>query len=222
MAALSAARKRAGRRYKWVMTDPVFARMFAEPDPFALLGKWMEEAVAAELNDPEAMTLATVDADGLPDARIVLCKGWGSDGLDLYTNDESAKGRELASTPRAALTWHWKSLRRQVRARGSVERLPADAADAYFATRARTSRLGAIASDQSRPLDRRETLEGRVAALEREFDGRDPPRPPHWGGYRVIPLAIEFWRDGAFRLHDRRRFTRDAAGAPWSSERLYP
>ena len=207
---------------KPVPSDPVVARVFSEPDPFLLFAEWLAEASASEPNDAEAMTLATVDAEGLPDARIVLCKGHGADGFDFYTNDESAKGRELSAAPRAALVWHWKSLRRQVRVRGAVVRLPSVAADAYFATRALRSRIGAIASDQSRPLDSREALERRADSLEREYAGREPPRPPHWGGYRVVPLAIEFWRDGAFRLHDRRRFTRAAPGESWESARLYP
>ncbi len=200
--------------------EAVLTRMFDEPDPFALFNAWFAEAKAAEVNDPDAMSLATVDADGLPDVRMVLLKGHGADGFRFFTHEGSAKGRELAGDPKAALCLHWKSLRRAVRVRGAVERLPPSDADAYFASRAKRSRLGALASVQSQPLDSRATLEGRVAELEREYADRDPPRPPHWGGYRVVPASVEFWLDGPNRLHDRRLFTR-AAGA-WSSQRLYP
>ena len=206
------------------MTDAsaVLDRMFAEPDPLALFDAWLDEAKAAEVNDPDAMALATVDADGLPDVRMVLLKGHGPDSFRFFTHEGSAKGRELAAQPRAALCLHWKSLRRQVRVRGPVERLPDADADAYFATRAKRSRLGALASAQSRPLESRSVLERRVAELEAEYADRDPPRPAHWGGYRVVPSAIEFWLDGPNRLHDRRLFTRAASGAAWASERLQP
>ena len=200
----------------------VLRRMFAEPDPFALFDEWFEAARCAELNDPDAMSLATVDADGLPNVRMVLLKGHGPDGFRFFTHEGSAKGRELAGGPKAALCLHWKSLRRAVRVRGPVERLPDADADAYFASRARRSRLGALASEQSRPLDSRETLERRVAELEAEYAGREPPRPPTWGGYRVAPTAIEFWLDGPNRLHDRRRFTRPAPDGPWERTRLWP
>ena len=205
------------------MTDAaaVLAHMFAEPDPFVLFDAWMAEARGSEVNDPDAMSLATVDADGLPDVRMVLLKGYGPDGFRFFTHEGSAKGRELADNPRAALCLHWKSLRRSVRLRGPVERLPPAAADAYFATRAKRSRLGALASEQSQPLDSRGTLERRVAALEAQYADRDPPRPATWSGYRVAPVAIEFWLDGPNRLHDRRRFTPDGVDG-WSAVRLQP
>ena len=196
--------------------------MFEAADPFALFKAWFAEAKASELNDADAMTLATVDGSGAPDARIVLLKQHGPDGFVFYTNRQSAKGQELAANPAAALVLHWKSLRRQVRVRGPVS-LAADAmSDAYFDSRGRASRIGAGASDQSRPLDSRETLERKAADLAARYEGGDPPRPPHWGGYVVTPLAIEFWRDGADRLHDRRLFTRTSADAAWESVRLYP
>ena len=189
-------------------------------NPYDLFEAWMAEAKASELNDPDAMALATVDADGLPDARMVLLKGIGPRGFVFYTNYESAKGNELAGQPRAALLFHWKSLRRQVRVRGAVERVTEAEADAYFASRARGSRIGAWASDQSRALESRAVLEARAAEVEARFEGQDVPRPPHWSGFRVIPSQIEFWRDGAFRLHDRLRF--DRAGEGWETTRLYP
>lgn len=202
--------------------DPVLSRMFSEADPLALFDAWFDEAKAGEVNDPDAMALATVDAEGLPDVRMVLLKGHGEDGFRFFTHEGSAKGRELAGAPKAALCLHWKSLRRAVRVRGPVERLPPADADAYFSSRARRSRLGALASAQSQPLDSRATLERRVAELEREYADVDPPRPQTWGGYRVVPSAIEFWLDGPNRLHDRRRFTRAEPGAPWESVRLWP
>lgn len=200
------------------MTDP----MFDEPDPFALFAAWFAEAKAAEVNDPDAMGLATVDADGLPDLRVVLLKAHGPEGFVFYTNGESAKGRELAAAPKAALNLHWKSLRRQVRVRGPVSPVSAAESDAYFASRSRDSRLAAIASDQSRPMQSRSVFEDRVSAAAAVFEDAEPPRPPHWGGYRVTPLTIEFWRDGAHRMHDRRRFERRAAGEAWTAIRLYP
>ena len=207
------------------MTEPspaVLDRMFAEPDPFALFDAWFDEAKEAEVNDPDAMSLATVDAEGLPDVRMVLLKGHGPDGFRFFTHEGSAKGRELQADPKAALCLHWKSLRRAVRVRGPVERLPPADADAYFASRAKRSRIGALASAQSQPLADRETLERRVAELEAEYADRDPPRPATWGGYRVAPVAIEFWLDGPNRLHDRRLFTRAAPGGAWESVRLWP
>ena len=182
--------------------------MFETADPFALFEAWFAEAKAGEPNDPDAMTLATVDASGAPDARIVLLKAHGPEGFVFYTNRQSAKGQELAAHPAAALVLHWKSLRRQVRVRGPVSLASDGMSDAYFASRSRASRLSAIASEQSRPLDSRETLERFAAEVGKRYEGADPPRPPHWGGYVVTPLAIEFWRDGAHRLHDRRLFTR--------------
>jgi pyridoxamine 5'-phosphate oxidase len=189
-------------------------------DAFKLFDEWLAEARASEPNDPEAMALATAGADGQPSVRMVLMKGHGPGGFIFYTNEESVKGQQLAENARAALLFHWKSLRRQVRIEGAVERVPADQADAYFASRSRDSQLGAWASDQSRPLDARATFEARYDEMKRRFDGQDVPRPPHWGGYRVIPERIEFWSDRPHRLHERRLFTRD--GEPWSEGLLYP
>ena len=189
-------------------------------NPFALFDDWFAEARASEPNDPEAMALATADAAGRPAVRMVLLKGHGPDGFVFYTNDHSAKGRDLAANPQAALLFHWKSLRRQVRVEGAVERVTAAEADAYFASRGRDSRLGAWASDQSRALDRRETFEQRFADAAARFDGGDVTRPPHWGGYRVVPERIEFWSDREARLHERRLFERASDG--WREGLLYP
>jgi pyridoxamine 5'-phosphate oxidase len=189
-------------------------------DPFAIFAQWLSEASAEELNDPEAMTLATVDAGGMPDARMVLCKRADADGLVFYTNIESAKGRELSARPKAAALFHWKSLRRQARFRGPVEMLEEAAADGYFRTRPRISRLGAWASQQSRPLESRAALERAVEHYSAKFGQGDIPRPPYWRGYRLRPTDIEFWKDGEFRLHDRVAFTRKGDG--WTRRRLYP
>jgi pyridoxamine 5'-phosphate oxidase len=166
------------------------------------------------------MALATADGDGRPSVRMVLLKGHGRDGFVFYTNREGRKGAELAANPRAALMFHWKSLRRQVRIEGPVEGVADEEADAYYETRTRDSQLGAWASDQSRPLDSREVLEGRFAQMARRFEGQSVPRPPHWTGFRVVPETIEFWSDGAHRLHERRLFVRDGDG--WNEGLLYP
>lgn len=189
-------------------------------DPFALFDEWFAEARAGEPNDPEAMALATADAVGSPSARMVLLKGHGPDGFVFYTNAGSRKGNELAGNPNVSLLFHWKSLRRQVRIEGVAESVPAIESDAYYSTRVRDSQIGAWASDQSQSLDRRETLEARFAEMAKRFDGQPVPRPPHWRGYRVVPTHIEFWKDGAHRLHERRLFVRDSDG--WTEGLLNP
>ena len=189
-------------------------------DPIALFSTWLTEAETTEPNDPNAMALATVNAAGQPAVRMVLLKGHDERGFVFYTNQESRKADDLRANARAGLLFHWKSLRRQVRVEGPVTPVSDAEADAYFATRGRISRLGAWASDQSRPLDARTTLEARLAEVTARFEGGDVPRPPHWSGYRVTPEAIEFWQDGTHRLHDRHVFTR--TGVSWSEGRLYP
>jgi pyridoxamine 5'-phosphate oxidase len=189
--------------------------------PFGLFAEWFAAATASEPNDPNAMALATVDATGMPDVRMVLLKGFDETGFVFYTNLESRKGEQLAALPKAALCFHWKSLRRQVRVRGSVEPVDLADADAYFTTRPRLSRIGAWASRQSRPLESRFALEKAVALYTARFAAGAIPRPPHWSGFRIVPQEIEFWRDGAFRLHDRLRFSRDNAGS-WSAVTLFP
>jgi pyridoxamine 5'-phosphate oxidase len=200
------------------MTDDFTLR----DDPFTLFDEWLKEAEAAEPNDPTAMSVASVDETGMPDVRTILLKGHGPEGFVFYTNFESAKGRQLRGQPKAALLFHGKSLRRQVRVRGPVSRVTDAEADAYFNSRALQSRLGACASDQSRPLDSRATLEARVEALAERYKDGVVPRPAYWSGFRVTPLSIEFWKDGAFRLHDRVRFERASQGEPWTRHRLYP
>ncbi|HEY0919515.1 pyridoxamine 5'-phosphate oxidase [Devosia sp.] len=192
-------------------------------DPFLLFEEWFAEAQAGEVNDPNAMTLASVDAAGLPDARIVLLNARDRRGFVFFTNFDSAKGAQLHAHPQAALLFHWKSLRRQVRLRGPVETVAPAEADAYFATRPRISQIGAHASLQSQPLAGREALMARVDSLEQSLPAGEPvPRPNHWGGFRLVPLQMEFWKDGAFRLHDRVLFTRPDADTDWARQRLYP
>ena len=189
-------------------------------DPFQLFDEWLAEAHANEPELAEAMTVATANEAGRPSARIVLLKGHGPDGFVFYTNQRSRKGDELAENPSAALLFHWKSLRRQVRIEGPVSVVSNAEADDYFATRSRDSQLGALASDQSQPLDSRETFERRFEDVKHQFEGQDLPRPPHWGGYRVAAETIEFWTDRPHRLHERRLFTRTPDG--WTEGLLYP
>lgn len=191
-------------------------------DPFALFAGWLDEARASEPNDPNGMALSTVDGDGLPNVRMVLLKDYSPDGFVFYTNTQSQKGEELTGQPRAAALFHWKSLRRQVRVRGPVSLVPDAEADAYFQSRPRDSRIGAWASQQSRPLESRFALEKAVASYALKFGVGEIPRPPHWTGFRIAPVYIEFWRDGAFRLHDRIVFRRAAPGEAWAKTRLYP
>lgn len=195
--------------------------VFAGADPFAIARAWLFEAAAAEINDPDAIALATVDADGLPNARMVLLKAIEDDAFVFYTNYESRKAEELDAAGKAAFVMHWKSLRRQLRARGLVSREAGPTADAYYRSRSLPSRLGAWASRQSRPLASRAELMDEVARVTLE-KGMDPDRPPFWGGYRIAPVEIEFWADGAHRLHDRFRWARPAPGAPWEVTRLNP
>jgi pyridoxamine 5'-phosphate oxidase len=190
-------------------------------DPFARFREWMAEAEATEPVDANAMTVATTTPDGCPSARIVLLKGVDQRGFVFYTNQQSRKAGELTANRRVALLFHWKSLGRQIRIEGTVEPVTAPEADAYFASRPRISRLGAWASDQSRPLDERATLERRLAEYEAKYPGEDVPRPPHWSGYRVLPVSFEFWQNMPFRLHDRTVYTRSAGGG-WTLGKLFP
>jgi pyridoxamine 5'-phosphate oxidase len=201
------------------MTDR--SGIFVGDDPFEIARRWLAEAEPVEPNDPNAIALATVDGSGLPNVRMVLLKEIEDGAFVFYTNYDSAKGTEITGTGKAAFVMHWKSLRRQVRVRGTVEREEGAQADAYYASRSLPSRLGAWASEQSRPLSSRAALMGKVAKLTVQL-GPNPPRPPFWGGFRIVPQEIEFWADGAFRLHDRFRWTRHEAGAEWMVQRLNP
>ncbi len=191
-------------------------------EPMRLFASWLEDATAAEPRDPTAMTLATVDDNGMPNARMVLLKGADERGFVFYTNIDSQKGQELAGIAKAALVFHWKSLNRQVRVRGIVEPVTAAEADAYFATRPKQAQIGAWASKQSQPLESRLAFEKAVAVNAAKYAIGSVPRPPNWSGYRIVPRQIEFWHDRPFRLHDRIVFKRDAVDAPWSKTRLYP
>jgi pyridoxamine 5'-phosphate oxidase len=194
--------------------------LFEETDPIGLFARWLAAAKEREPNDPNACALATAGPDGDPDVRMVLLKDFDARGFVFYSNLDSAKGRQLAANPRAALLFHWKSLRRQVRIRGTASPVSPAEADAYFAERAHDARIGAIASDQSRPLEDRGVLERRISELQARYAGVEPPRPEHWSGWRVAPEAVEFWRDRPFRLHDRLLFEPDGPG--WRRTRLYP
>lgn len=203
--------------------QPLTSGDFTEAaEPFALFAAWLEDAKKSEPADPTAMTLATVDETGLPNARMVLLKGVDDRGFVFYTNLESRKGHELLGQPKAALVFHWKSLTRQVRVRGSVERVTDAEADAYFATRPRGSQIGAWASKQSSPLESRMAFEKAVALTTAKYAIGTVPRPPHWSGFRIVPVSMEFWHDRPFRLHDRVEYRRETLGAPWVKTRLYP
>jgi pyridoxamine 5'-phosphate oxidase len=191
-------------------------------DPFMLFAEWLKDAEKSEPNDPNAMTLATVDEEGLPNARMVLLKDFDDKGFVFYTNYESQKGQEIQATMKAALVFHWKSLRRQVRVRGVVEKVTEAEADAYFNSRPRDSRIGAWASAQSRPLEGRFALEASVAMYAAKYAIGTVPRPPHWSGFRIMPLSIEFWHDRPFRLHDRVVFRRAVPNGEWDKAKLYP
>lgn len=191
-------------------------------NPLALFHEWLADATASEINDPTGMALATADADGYPDVRMVLLKGADEQGFVFYTNYESAKGVELLANPKAALCFHWKTLRRQIRIRGTVTRTSDAEADAYFESRPRDSQIGAWASRQSRELASRFEFEKEIARYAAKFGLGKVPRPPHWSGFRITPLQIEFWRDRPFRLHDRLVFTRSSADAGWSTAKLFP
>ena len=211
------------RMPKTTQTDRLFDDSDREPiEPFSLFEEWFAAAQEAEPNDPHAMALATVDAEGMPDVRMVLLNARDQRGFCFFTNFESEKGRQLLANPRAALVIHWKTLRRQIRARGPVEIVDDGEADAYFATRARVSQIGAHASRQSRPLANRYALLERVETLTKSFGAEPVSRPAYWSGFRVVPEAIEFWKDGANRLHDRVRFTRTLPDGAWSRQRLFP
>ena len=208
-------------------SDPVYeddvTEVFTSSDPFDLFKAWMADAAKSEPNDPNAMALATVDPGGMPDVRMVLLKEASPDGFVFYTNLESQKGEELLATPKAALCFHWKSIRRQIRVRGPVERVSDKEADAYFASRPKDSQIGAWASRQSRPLQGRFELEKEVARYAAKYALSKVERPPHWSGFRITPVSMEFWRNRAFRLHDRLVFSRtDPKTSNWTEERLFP
>ena len=194
----------------------------AADEPFRLFAQWLEDATQSEPADANAMAVATVDADGLPNLRMVLLKGFDEHGLVFFTNMDSQKGRELERNPKAALLFHWKSRTRQIRLRGPVERVTDSEADAYFASRSRLSQIGAWASKQSSPLESRLAFEKAIARYTAKFAVGSVPRPPHWSGFRVVPMCMEFWEDRPFRLHDRVEFRRERQGGPWSKTRLYP
>jgi len=204
------------------LTSGTSADFTAAEEPFALFAEWFAEACKSEPNDPNAMALATVDASGLPDVRMVLMKGYDSDGFVFYSHIASQKGRELAANPKAGLLFHWKSLRRQVRIRGTVSQVSEAEADAYFATRPKQAQLGAWASKQSEPLESRFAFEQAIAKFAVKYGLAEVPRPPGWSGWRITPLRFEFWHDRPFRLHDRIEFRREAPTAPWRKARLYP
>ncbi len=208
----------ADRSEQALQAQPNFA---SAEEPFELFANWYEEAKQAEPSDPNAMTIATVAPDGMPNARMVLLKRFSEEGFVFFTHATSVKGRELASSPSAALVFHWKSVKRQIRVRGSIERVTAAEADDYFASRPRQAQIGAWASQQSAPLDSGSTLEAAVATYTAKYS-EAVPRPPHWVGYRLVPSSIEFWLERPFRLHDRIEFKRPRPGEPWSKTRLYP
>lgn len=194
----------------------------APATPWKVIGDWFAEAAKSEVNDPNAMSLATVGADGMPSVRVMLLKEYDENGFVFYTNSESRKGKQLTEQGKAAICFHWKSLRRQIRAEGLIVPVSDAESDAYFATRPRGSQIGAWASQQSRPLVSRAALEQHLEELEKLYSGKPVPRPPYWGGFRLIPTYIELWQDQKFRLHDRFVYRRDNANAAWSVERQYP